>query len=74
MGWMAGMMTVSLLVGMTLVALLIVALAAAILWLRRSPSVGGAEDRALAILRERYARGEIDREEFEAKWRDLSSR
>ncbi len=29
------------------------------------------EDTALEILRQRYARGEIDREEFEAKKRDL---
>jgi len=28
---------------------------------------------AQAILRERYARGEIDRQEFEARKRDLSS-
>ena len=28
-------------------------------------------DRAIQLLRERYARGEIDREEFEARRRDL---
>ena len=32
-----------------------------------------AEDSALVILRERYARGEINREEFDAKRRDLEA-
>ena len=31
------------------------------------------EDRALAVLRERYARGEINKEEFEARKRDLDA-
>lgn len=45
-------------------------------WLFGSSSGGGSristEDRALAILRERYARGEIDKTEFEARKRDLT--
>jgi len=42
-------------------------------WLFGGGGSGGAasEDRALAILRERYARGDIDKSEFEARKRDL---
>ncbi len=72
--WMAGMVLVSLLLGVTLVGLLIGALVAAIRWLWRSSGASQVEDRALAILRGRYARGEISREEFETRWRDLSTR
>lgn len=51
-------------------ALVIVALVLGIRWLVRQgrPEV---TDSALEILRQRYARGEINREEFEAKRRDL---
>lgn len=73
-GWMAGMMIVSWLLGLGLVVLLLVGVAAAIRWLWRSPGAAATEDRALAILRERYARGEINREEFESRLRDLEPR
>jgi putative membrane protein len=54
------------------VLLAIVGAVLGIRWLaRRSRRAGG--DAAMAILRERYARGEIDREEFEARRRDLES-
>jgi len=53
---------------------LVTAVVAVIRWL--SPTTGtayasGGGDRALEILRERYARGEIGKEEFDAKRRDL---
>jgi putative membrane protein len=52
---------------------LIAAIVFGIRWLVRQ---GRAEepDRALAILRERYARGEINKEEFEARRKDLGGR
>jgi putative membrane protein len=52
-------------------ALVIAGLVLGLRWLvgqGRAPS----DDRALQVLRERYARGEISKEEFEAKKRDLS--
>lgn len=54
--------------------LVIAGIVLAIRWLVRGAggaAAGGGADRALDILRERYARGEIDRDEFEAKRRDL---
>ena len=50
----------------------IVGIVLGIRWLL-SQGRGGAHDSALAILRERYARGEINHEEFEARRRDLEA-
>ncbi|PIP29715.1 electron transporter RnfE [Candidatus Jorgensenbacteria bacterium CG10_big_fil_rev_8_21_14_0_10_54_38] len=48
----------------------IIALVTLVQWFtRRSSCYGG--DKALEILKERYARGEIDKKEFEEKKEDL---
>ena len=55
--------------------LLILAIVTMLRWSVRSEGAPGLEaqqDRALAILRERYARGDIDKAEFEARKRDLA--
>lgn len=51
----------------------IIGAALGIRWLMRATDRSHSTDRAVAILRERYARGEISKEEFEAKMRDLGS-
>jgi putative membrane protein len=72
-------------IGLLVVAVVVVVLG--IRWLIRNsntPRVGGPaaaggwpagkpEDNALAVLRERFARGEIDAEEFEQRRRTLGS-
>ena len=40
---------------------------------RRSASSAGGQDRSCEILRERYARGEIDQGEFDTRMRHLRS-
>jgi putative membrane protein len=65
--WGIGMMLMMLVFWAAVTAGLVVAIRWLVSQGRQSPS-----DTALRILRERYARGEIDREEFEAKKRDLS--
>lgn len=66
--WGIGMMLMMLL----LWGLVITGIVLAIRWLVQQ---GGEprSDAALEILRQRYARGEINREEFEARKRDLRS-
>lgn len=65
--WGLGMMVMMLVFW----GVVIVGIALGIRWLATQGS-GWSSDRAIEILRQRYARGEIDREEFEAKKRDLT--
>lgn len=75
MGWFGGIFTLVVWI------LIIVGLVLLIRWLvqttRSEPGAtagtGAAASRALEILRERYARGEIDKAEFEEKKKDLTS-
>jgi putative membrane protein len=74
-GWMALGAWISLLLGLGLLALVIIGIVAGIRWLIRDatpPALGRDPDRALELLRERYARGEISREEFQRMRQDLS--
>jgi putative membrane protein len=56
--------------------LIIVGLVFLIKWLiqstGRDKTIGSSGNRSLEILKERYARGEIDKEEFETKKKDLA--
>ena len=65
--WGVGMMLMMLVFW----GIVIVGLVFGIRWLLRDGR-GPRDDTALGILRERYARGEIDKDEFEAKRRDLT--
>lgn len=55
--------------------LIIVGIIALVKWLGGSHGPGGqgaSENKALDILKERYARGEIDEQEFQKRKRDLT--
>lgn len=69
---MGGFGGVGLLLTLVLVGLGVYYLVRALEQRPREGTSTGASDRALEILRERYARGEIDEAEFEAKKQRLS--
>lgn len=70
-GWGMGFGMISMVLFWVLVILGIVVL---VKWLLGGSSRAGSAEpsRALEVLKERYARGEIGKEEFEEKKRDLS--
>ena len=72
MWWMGGAWGIGMMLMMMLFwGLVIVGIVMGIRWLMREGQERRS-DSALEILRQRYARGEINKEEFEAKKRDLS--
>jgi putative membrane protein len=72
MGWMWGAWGIGMMLLMLAFwGLVIVGLVLGIRWLV-SQGKESRSDSALEILRQRYARGEINKDEFEAKKRDLS--
>jgi putative membrane protein len=76
MGWGGGVgMVLGWLVMLAILVAVVAAAVAGLRWLGSdlSRAAGDRGDRALDVLRERYARGEIDREEFEARKHDLQS-
>ena len=72
MWWIGGAWGIGMLLTMLVFwGLVITGIVFAIRWLA-TQGRGSRPDSALEILRQRYARGEIDREEFEARKRDLT--
>jgi putative membrane protein len=72
MWWVGGVWGVGMMLMMLVFwGLVIAGIVVLIRWLVRQGG-GAGSDTALDILRQRYARGEINKEEFEAKKRDLS--
>jgi putative membrane protein len=65
MGWVGGIMMLAFWIAV------IVGIVLLIRWLATSTRGGGSAESALEILKRRYARGEIDKKEFEQKKKDL---
>jgi putative membrane protein len=72
-GWMGAGMMLQFLLGLGLLSLAIVGMVFAARWLARaSGGTPQARDDALEIVRTRYARGEISREDFDRLRRELA--
>jgi len=74
-GWMWGGTGIGMVVGMLFWVLLIVGAVLLVIWaVQRFTAGGGAkvEESALDILNKRYARGEIDRDEYDEKKKAIS--
>jgi putative membrane protein len=75
--WNWGGMVMMILIGLLFLALIVVAIVAIIFAVRSSQRLSGPvsnvplHGNALEILKERYARGEITREEYQDMRRDL---
>jgi len=65
---MSGMMAFMILAWVVVIAAIVAAVWWAVRYIRSNP-----RNAALDILRERYARGEISREEYESRRRDLAA-
>ncbi len=73
MWWMWGAGGIVMMLGMLLFwVALITGIVLGVRWLMRDARGGSRPDGALEILRERYARSEISREEFEQRRQDLT--
>ncbi|HEV8673664.1 MAG TPA: SHOCT domain-containing protein [Methylomirabilota bacterium] len=70
MWWMVGAWALGF--GLLVLLFWVLVVVGFVVGLRWLVGQGRRSDAALAILRERYARGEINKEEFDAKRRDLS--
>jgi putative membrane protein len=73
-GYMHGFGVFGWLIMIVFWVIVIAAIVLVVRWLMSSPRYesDGTENKALSILDERYARGEIDREEYEQKRKDLT--
>lgn len=74
MQWGAGMMIVMSAVSVAVIAAIVVGVVFLIRTLSRQSAPPNAAPRAMGVLDERFARGEIDRDEYESKRNPLSER